>query len=642
LIEIDLTPNRADCLSVRGVAREVAVLNGLKVQEPSIEPVVSQHDRVFPVQLKAAEACPKYIGRVIEGVDVSAPSPLWLQEKLRRSGVRSIDAIVDVTNFVLLELGQPMHAFDLDKLKGGIVVRMAEPGETLKLLDEQEVSLAENTLVIADHESALAMAGIMGGQASSVTASTVNILLESAFFNPLAITGRARSHGLHTDSSHRFERGVDFCLQELAIERASKLIVDIAGGKPGPVHVCVAQAHLPSTKKVALRKASVERYLKLDLGDEVIEGMMLSLGLELDDKTADGWQFKVPSWRFDIAIEVDLLEEIARIYGYNRLPTQHPQASLVLKPDSEQDFSTDKLRQHMLAEGYNEVITYSFVDPELQSLFSEVDPVSLLNPIASDLSEMRLSLIPGLLKTAQYNLNRQQHTMRLFETGLRFIRQGDQTIQQPMLSALLTGLDGENDWAKQDRPFDFFDMKGDLENLLSIAGRKGHFHFEPAELKGYHPGQTAIVSFSGAHDESAAEVGFIGAIHPAIQSRLGFSRPLFVFELSLASLLSVALPVFAPLSKYPEVSRDLAFIVDKSVQAGQMCKIVQEKAGAYLVNLKVFDVYSGEGIDPHRKSIGFGLTFQHKSRTLTESEINSLIDDIVHELSSQFGAELRN
>lgn len=643
IIEVDLTPNRADCLSVRGVAREIAVLNALPFDDKAGDAIPASQDVSVDVQLLAPEACPKYVGRVISGVDVRAASPLWLQERLRRSGIRSIDVIVDITNYVLLEIGQPMHAFDLEKVQGGIRVRMSEAGEELLLLDGQMVALDENTLVIADEKSALAMAGIMGGEPSSVSESTTSILLEAAFFNPLAIAGKARAYGLHTDSSHRFERGVDFSLQERAIERATQLILELAGGEAGPLKVVESSDHMPASALVALNKASIPRYLGLEIADERIESMMQSLGMHLHQKSDSGWEYLVPSWRFDISREVDLLEEVARIYGYNNLPTRSFPANLVLKPAPESCLDVDRVKERLLALGYCEAITYSFVDPALQQYFSasETGAIDLLNPISADMSQMRLSLVPGLLKTAIHNLNRQQNSFRLFETGLSFsLDASGKMPQRPVLAALITGIEGEGDWSLTDRKLDFFDLKGDLESLLTMTSRRGDFLFDAANLTGYHPGQTAVIRYR--QEGESVEVGFIAAIHPSVQASLDLSQAVYVFEICLDSLLESVPPRFEALSRFPEVERDLAFVVDKTVSAGDLCEIVREKAGSYLVNLKVFDVYSGEGIDPHRKSIGLSLTFQHKSRTLTESEINSLIEDIVAAITKQFSAELRN
>ena len=428
-IEIGLTPNRADCLGIAGIAREVGVLNSLPVNGVSCEAVTATHSDDFPIELKAPERCSRYVGRIIRGVDISRPSPLWMQEKLRRCGIRSIDAVVDVTNYILLELGQPMHAFDLQKLQGGIIVREAEQGEELELLDGQTVELTAGTLVIADHAGPVAMAGIMGGEQSAVSEGTRDILLESAFFAPQPMAGKARSYGLHTDSSHRFERGVDFTLQRNALERATALLLEIVGGEAGPVLEAVDEAHLPRWEDVELRPASIRRVLGFDMDGAEVERILTALGFGVT-ATDNGWLCVVPSWRFDISLEADLLEELARIYGYDNLPVTRIKADLTAQSRSESLLPIRTVRRHLAARGYQEAITYSFVDPELQKLFDpEMEPIALKNPISADLAVMRTSLIPGLVSALVYNTKRQQHRVRLFETGLRFMPGSDGLVQ---------------------------------------------------------------------------------------------------------------------------------------------------------------------------------------------------------------------
>ncbi|HAO02412.1 MAG TPA: phenylalanine--tRNA ligase subunit beta, partial [Halomonas sp.] len=419
-IEVDLTPNRGDCLSIKGLAREVGVLNRLPVSGPEITVVEASIDDTFPVTIEAAEQCPRYLGRVIKGVNVEAETPLWMVERLRRSGVRSIDPVVDVTNYVMLELGQPLHAFDRDNLQGGITVRLAREAERLKLLDGQEVALRPETLVIADERGPLAMAGIMGGENSGVNEKTHTIFLESAFFAPLGIAGQARSYGLHTDASHRYERGVDPELPAMAVERATKLLMEICGGQAGPVVEAVSDEHLPAPRIIMLREARLESALSKRLQPDDVTDILQRLGLEVD-KQAEGWSVVAPSWRFDVAIEEDLIEEVARIHGYNNLPVRRPAARLALRPANEALLTQAQLRNQMVARGFQEAVTYSFVAPDLQAamLPDAVSPV-LANPISSDLSVMRASLFPGLVRALEYNLNRQQTRVRIFETGLVF------------------------------------------------------------------------------------------------------------------------------------------------------------------------------------------------------------------------------
>ncbi|MBU3071690.1 phenylalanine--tRNA ligase subunit beta [Aestuariicella sp. G3-2] len=637
-IEVDLTPNRSDCLSVKGIARDVAVLNRLELKEPKIAPVAPTIDDVLKVTLNAGEACSRYVGRVIRGVDVSQGSPLWMQEKLRRAGVRSIDAVVDVTNYVLLELGQPMHAFDLNTLQGGVQARMADDGEKLTLLDGQEVELKSDTLVIADDEKAVAMAGIMGGEATSVTSATQDIFLESAFFFPVAIAGRARNYGLHTDSSHRFERGVDYKLQAVAIERATQLLLDIVGGQAGPV-IEVENEHAPKDREVSLRRSRILSGLGFSMDDEEVVDILTRLGLEMSVKADSGWRFKVPSYRFDIAIEEDLLEELARIYGYNRLPTTSLNADLSIPMQYEARIGLSAVRSQLVARGYQEAITYSFVEPKLLKHFDpDAEPVELQNPISADMAVMRTTLWPGLVSSLQHNLNRQQDRVRLFEAGQRFIAEGkgiENLKQEPMLAGLIYGPRLEESWTGKSDNVDFYDIKGDLESVLSLLADDASFSFEPAKHPALHPGQSAAVMRNGE------QVGLLGAMHPQLQKTLGLTHSVYLFEITQASIAEAKLPSFEPLSKFPEVRRDIAVIVDQTTAVSDLQKVIEKGAGDCLTELKVFDVYVGKGIDPHRKSVALGLTFQHPSRTLTEDEINASMDVVIRSLEESYNASLR-
>ncbi|WHI52677.1 phenylalanine--tRNA ligase subunit beta [Microbulbifer sp. MLAF003] len=634
-IEVDLTPNRSDCLGVAGIAREVGVLNRCAVQGPEIAPVPQQIEESLPVSLLAESACPRYVGRVIRNIDIKAQTPLWMQERLRRSGLRSIDPVVDVTNYVLLELGQPMHAFDLEKLSGGIKVRMAEHGEELTLLDGQEVKLQEGTLVIADEEKPLAMAGIMGGLDSSVTEGTQHIFLESAFFNPLAIAGKARSYGLHTDSSHRFERGVDYHLQEKAVERATQLLLDIVGGEPGPVHLRELTETMPAERHITLRRARVELGLGIKLADDEIVDILTRLGLEKIDQNDEGWTFLAPSFRFDIAIEADLLEELARVYGYNRIPSESFTAELEIAPRPESMVAQDNLEQTLLSRGYYEAITFSFIDSDNAALFDpEADPVALQNPISAELAVMRTTLLAGLCKALQYNLNRQQNRVRLFETGLRFVP-GAELQQEQMIAGLAYGNRYAENWTGSKDSVDFYDVKADVEALLARTGAANEFRFVAGQHPALHPGQTAKIM------RGDREVGVIGALHPQLQKKLDLSKPAFVFELSLEAIGEGKVPAFRPLSKFPEVRRDLALLIDADVPAASLVETAVEVAGETLTDLKIFDVYQGKGIDLNRKSVALGLTFQHSSRTLNDDEINAAIDAVVGKLEEKYNASLR-
>lgn len=641
IIEVDLTPNRADCLSVKGLAREVGTLNKIDVTEPSIAPVAASIDAKVAVTLSAADACPKYVGRVLKGINVKAQTPLWMVEKLRRSGIRSIDPIVDVTNFVLLEQGQPMHAFDLSKLDGGIDVRMAKDQEPLTLLDGQEIKLKADTLVIADQSKALCIAGVMGGEFSGVTTETQDIFLEVAYFNPIAIAGKARNYGLHTDSSHRFERGVDYRLQATAMERATQLILDICGGEAGPVIETVEDSSMPSEVSVVLRASRVTKVLALELPKADITDMLIRLGMGVTE-TEVGWSVDVPSYRFDISIEPDLIEEIARIYGYNNLPVSMPMASLDLEMQDETQTAEQIIKQFWVSRGYQEAITYSFVDPKVQKLVDpEVDGLALANPISADMGVMRSNLWVGLIKAAEHNLNRQQDTVRLFETGLRFVPQANDKAsaisgltQDPVISGLICGSRISKGWTNQAEKVDFYDLKGDVEEMLGLGGQV-NIGFEVGSHPALHPGQCAAVLKDGK------KIGLMGALHPELQKQLGIKTPLFVFELLLADVMQGVVPSFEAVSKFPEVSRDLAFIVQESVQWSQVEQIIRQKAGDALTEVTLFDVYRGQGIENGSKSLALGLTWQDASRTLNDEEITSWVDNVVAALAEGLDAQLR-
>ncbi|POA88873.1 phenylalanine--tRNA ligase subunit beta [Pseudomonas protegens] len=635
-IEVDLTPNRGDCLSLAGMAREVGALYAAKVQRPEVPAIPAAHDEVRPVEVLAPAACPRYLGRVVRNVDLSKPTPLWMVERLRRADVRSIDAAVDITNYVMLELGQPLHAFDLAEINGGIRVRMAEEGEKLVLLDGQEVSLRSDTLVIADHTRALAIAGVMGGEHSGVTANTRDVFLESAFFDQIAVAGKARSYGLHTDASHRYERGVDWQLAREAMERATGLLLEITGGDAGPIIETLSEQHLPSVAPVTLRAERITQMLGMEIDGLEVERLLTALGLTVTADGAGQWRVEVPSHRFDISLEVDLIEELARLYGYNRLPVRYPQARLAPQAKAEAEGDLPALRRLLVARGYQEAITYSFIDPKLFELFNPgVEPLLLANPISADMAAMRSSLWPGLVKALQHNLNRQQDRVRMFESGLRFVGQLEGLKQQPMLAGVVCGSRLPEGWAQGRDGVDFFDVKADVEAVLGFAGALDAFTFVPGKHPALHPGQTARIERDGR------EVGFLGAIHPELAKNLGLDRPVYVFELVLSEVAQGRLPKFHELSRFPEVRRDLALLADRDVAASAVLDVIRENAGEWLTDLRLFDVYQGKGIDPHRKSLAVGLTWQHPSRTLNDDEVNSTTQNILTSLEQRLNATLR-
>lgn len=635
-IEVDLTPNRGDCLSLAGLAREVGALYDAPVSRPVVASVPAVHDEVRSVEVLAPAACPRYLGRVIRNVDLSKPTPLWMVERLRRADVRSIDAAVDITNYVMLELGQPLHAFDLAEINGGIRVRMAEEGEKLVLLDGQEVTLRSDTLVIADHSRALAIAGVMGGEHSGVSDSTRDVFLESAFFDQIAVAGKARSYGLHTDASHRYERGVDWQLAREAMERATGLLLDITGGEAGPIIETVSEQHLPKVTPITLRAQRISQMLGMDMDAVEVERLLGALGLNISADGAGQWRVEVPSHRFDISLEVDLIEELARLYGYNRLPVRYPQARLAPQAKAEARSELPELRRLLVARGYQEAITYSFIDPRQFELFNPgVEPLLLANPISNDMAAMRSSLWPGLVKVLQHNLNRQQDRVRLFESGLRFVGQLEGLKQEPMLAGVVCGSRLPEGWAQGRDGVDFFDVKADVEAVLGFAGALDAFTFVPGKHPALHPGQTARIERDGR------EVGYVGAIHPELAKALGLDRPVFVFELVLSEVAQGKMPKFQELSRFPEVRRDLALLADREVAASAVLDVIRENAGEWLTDLRLFDVYQGKGIDPHRKSLAVGLTWQHPSRTLNDDEVNTATQNILTSLETRLNATLR-
>ena len=633
VIELGLTPNRADCLSVRGIARDVAVAFDETLNETAIAPVESTIADTFPVAIEATAKCPRYLGRVIKNVDLSRPTPDYMRERLERAGLRSIDAAVDVTNYVLLELGQPLHAFDLDQLNGGIVVRECKPDEVLTLLDGTEQALEPGTLVIADHTQPLALAGIMGGADSGVSESTTNLFLESAFFTPELMAGRARSYGLHTDASHRYERGVDFQLQREAMERATQLFIDAVGGEAGPVTEVVSDADLPVNEAVLLREAQIEKLLGIKIDRVEVERILEGLGFWVVGHK-QGWLCTAPSWRFDMGLEVDLIEELARIIGFDAIPSQPIKANLIPLAVPETARALRLAKNDLVARGYFEAVTFSFVAPELQAHFDpELSPIALKNPISADLAVMRTSLIPGLLKAIAHNASRQQSRVKLFETGLKFLP-GEGTEQIPMLAIAVSGLRDLEGWSTDKTAADFFDVKGTVEGLLANLGDR--LTFEASVFPGLHDGQSAAILVDGKC------VGRIGAVHPSVRKVMGIPANTVVAEVLQSVVNEVAMPAYDDISKYPETRRDLALVADKSAASAEVLSTIRKAAGSLLTKLDLFDVYEGAGLAEGKKSLAIGLTFQDQSRTLDESEVSSAVDQVLDSLKEKLGIELRS
>ena len=634
VIELGITPNRGDCLGVKGVARDICVINKLKLLSQEEKEIQVSLKDSLDVVLEQADACPRYLGRVIKGVDPCAMTPIWMKERLRRGGVRAVSPIVDILNYVMLDLGQPMHAFDLKKIQGNIVVRQAKQGEQLTLLNEDEVTLETNTLVIADDKSALAIAGVMGGLASSVTDETTDLFLESAFFSPGVIAGKARQYKLTTDAAYRYERGVDFNLPLQAIEKATQLILEIAGGQAGPI--TEAKKDLPCEASVALSVNKLNQVLNIDLPQSEIVEILSSLGLTVTENAKDQLDVLVPSYRFDLKIPEDLIEEVARVYGYDNIPVTQYQGkeSFSLLNDVS---ATEARVKHLLYDlGYQEVITYSFVSKELQSsLDPSAEFMSLLNPISAEMGVMRTSLWPGLLSALKHNLHRQQSRVRLFEMGQQFTFDKDELVQTPMLSGLIVGQRFPEQWAAEKDKVDFFDLKGDLERLLLLGNSSGSISYEKSDCDALHPGQSANVLLNGEI------IGRFGALHPSTAQSLGIKAVVYLFELQARIFNLSNQPIYAEISKYPAVRRDFAILLNKSVTTQCLEAAIKEVVGELLVDMTVFDVFTGKGIDEDMRSIALGLTLQHASRTLKDEEVAELSKRVVDELHNQYGAELR-
>ena len=633
VVEVDLTPNRGDCLSINGLARELGVLSQTTVRTVDCEAVDPESDETHDVHLSAPEGCPCYVGRVIEHVDVTKPTPMWMVERLRRSGIRSIDAIVDITNYVMLELGQPMHAFDRDQLVGEIDVRMAHPGEQLVLLDGKTLTLSDDVLVIADQEKALALAGIMGGEHSGISERTTTVFLESAYFDPITIAGKARRYGLHTDASARFERGVDWQLAERACQRATALILDICGGVPGPVMITDNEQALPTLQVVTLTHARIKQQLKIELASETIQQMLQALGFDVD-VTSDGFRCVAPSWRFDIAIEQDLIEEIARIYGYNNLPTSLPAQALTMAAVPEAETPLMRLKHYLVDQDIQEVVTYSFVDPAMQALLGDgVEGVRLANPIASNLAEMRRSLMPGLVEAVRHNVNRQAPRVRVFETGQCFVSSDDQLDQSERLGIALYGQQAPLHFSG-DRLVDFFDLKGIVDGLGIVNGG-GSLSWSSGEHPALAPGQTARVSINGQ------SIGIVGRLHPRLARELDLPKPLFLADLNLSPLLSGQVTAFKAISRYPRVLRDLAVVVDDSIAWQQIVDAVKSLGDSRIQSVDLFDVYRGTGVPEGCQSLALSLSLQDPEKTLDDVAIQEMVNQVVRTLGEQTGAELR-
>lgn len=634
VFDVELTPNRGDCLSVRGIARDLSARNQQALQLHEITAVNASSDEQMQVNVAEDCACVRYVGRVVSGVDCSASSPLWLIERLRRSGIRSINPAVDVTNYVMLELGQPMHAFDLDKVKGTIGVRRANEGEKLVLLDGREVTLEADTTVITDDRGAIGIAGIMGGNSTGVDENTTRVFFEAALFLAEDIIGKPRRYDAHTDSAHRYERGVDPLLQPEAMEYATSLLQTIAGGSCGPTVDWCEKSRLPLGEPVLLRRERIERVLGIVYEDAEVESIFTRLGVEIEKQT-EGWKVTPPSARYDLRIEEDYIEELARIRGYDNFPRTLNSYQPGFSAVKETEVPVTALKSQLVHRGYREVVTFSFVDDAVQQqLMPEHDALLLANPISSDLAAMRTSLVPGLLKVMQHNLNRQNTDLRIFETGLRFVPGDDELIQEPVIGGLVTGNRMDENWNNDAAETDLFDLKGDLESLIALATGEA-IEFCASSHDFLHPGVSGDVI---ASDEV---VGWFGQLHPKFRNTLDLSQLPLLFEIRLDALSKAKLTSYSEISRFPSVRRDLSLLVGTETSNKVLVDTVNKHAPASLQNVLTFDVYAGKNIEKGKKSVALGLILQDFSRTLEESEVDQAVSAVLSGLSQDLGVTLR-
>lgn len=635
VIDISITPNRGDCFSIRGIAREIGVINQLPVTAPDIQEVAASIADEKKVVV-STEGCPRYLGRVIKNVNTKAATPEWMERALARSGIRQHSILVDITNYVLMELGQPLHAFDAAKVQGAVQVRQATGGEKLVLLNEQEVELQDDVMVIADDEKALAIAGIMGGLSSSVTDETTEIFLESAFFAPLHIAGRARRFGLHTDASQRYERGVDFELPLIAMHRASQLISELAGGEFGPITVAENAAVLPTRDAIELEQAQVDQLLGYSVDSDFITDALTRLGCEVTVKAQGQWSVVPPSHRYDMAIYQDLIEEVARIHGYDNIQISLPVIDTKLAKYQDQ-FEVAQLRQTLVTLGYQEAISFSFADLKLEKqLNAAVNPLALANPISSDLAVMRSTLLSSLIPCVQYNINRQQSRVRFFELGLRFDYQNAASIhdlkQIPTLAMIAVGAKTAESWHGKPQAMDFFDLKGEVEELLA-AGRV-QVEYVRSERSWLHPGQSAEILVNGQ------SIGYLGRLHPSLENELDLGTT-WVAELDQQAVLQTYVSNFTELSRFPSVRRDIALLISDKINVSEIQQLIEQTGGELLHSTWLFDVYTGQGVEAGKRSLAFALLWQHPTRTLEDAEIKSGMDNILKVLENTYQATLR-
>jgi phenylalanyl-tRNA synthetase beta chain len=636
-LDVHLTPNRGDCLSVQGLARDLAALTGSPLKGVPLPVITSTITEQLAITVQSTSDCPYYCGRIIRGINPTAKSPLWLTERLRRSGFRAIHPVVDVTNYILLEQGQPLHAFDLSRLDSEIIIRRAKKSEKILLLDSKEVCLDNTTLVIADKTRVQAIAGIMGGLDSAVSESTTDIFLESAFFTPAALAGRARHYGLSSESAYRFERGVDPSLALPAIERATQLLLEIVGGKVAPI--TERKSSFTKPLPITLREFRIKKILGITFSATEILSILQRLGMTVTQhKTQENtWEVIPPRWRFDIFKEVDLIEELARVHGYDKIPLSFPHSAQHFLASSETALPLSRLRHLLVDRDYHEVITYSFTSPQLQKDFSpqEEAPLVLLNPISNELSVMRSSLWPGLLSAAIYNQKRQQTRIRLFETGLCFQTQQGKLSQDPYLAAIATGTRTREQWGLPEIPLDFFTVKSDVEALLRLSGQLAKIQFIPGKHPALHPGQASQIM------QGDRTIGYLGALHPKLVEKFDLLGPVYLFQLALSAITQAHLPCFQQFSKFPIVRRDISFWIEEKFPAQAILAQLRIDGGSWLNDCYLFDVYHDKKLGEKKRSLALALLWQHPTRTLVDTEVDDLVKKVIEGLKQHFSIQLR-
>jgi phenylalanyl-tRNA synthetase beta chain len=632
IIDIDLTPNRADCFCAKGIAIDVACLNEMPITMPAIDAVDATIDECIDVNLSAKEQSPRYLCRVINNIDNSKQTPIWMQEKLRRSGIRSIHPVVDVTNYVMLELGQPMHGFDKASINGAIEVKMASKDEKFTLLDGKEVKLDENYLMIADEKNYLAIAGVMGGLDSGCNKGTKDIVLESAYFNPATIMGKSRDLGIFTESALRFERGVDAHLQEQAMQRATRLILDICGGEVGPVTEAKAVECIPQAKTITLTEDKLKRVLGFTVDKQQVTSILEGLQMQVEEGN-DNWKVIASTSRFDMDIEEDLIEEVVRLIGYDKMPSQNLFGDSVIMQLPEAIITTNYIKNQLTTLGYSEAINYSFVSQkQLETLNVSESSIALKNPLTEEFAVMRTSLLPGMLETIKYNLRRQNDSIKLFESGNVFHKDKNITEDEKLIG-ICTGKRHLEHWSLDKDNVDFFDIKGDLENLLACT--KTSYSFVKSSLDYLHPGQQAEVILDGK------TIGWIGQVHPVTCRKIGIKKPVYAFELFINSIQQTKLPAFTDVSKFPSVRRDLAMIVDDKISYQQIKNIAVQEASDLLKNIFIFDEYKGESIGVGKRSLAIGIVLQQTNSTFEDKEVDKLMAKVVSSLKVNLGVEIR-